>query len=70
MPKKLTANAIKMLFPIREKKLLFKRPGKEGFFGKIKINIKIEDNFNSKTPFSISTPVNASLVPVTTNESI
>jgi hypothetical protein len=28
--KKLTANAIKMLFPIREKKLLFKRPGKEG----------------------------------------
>ena len=44
--KKLTTNAIKMLFPIREKKLLFKRPGKEGNFGKIKITIKIEDNLN------------------------
>jgi hypothetical protein len=28
--KKLTANANKMLFPIREQKLLMKRPGKEG----------------------------------------
>lgn len=46
--KKLTTNAIKMLFPIREKKLLFKRPGKEGNFGKIKINIKIEDYFNKQ----------------------
>ena len=51
--KKLTSNAIKMLFPIREKKLLFKRPGKEGFFGKIKINIKIEDFFSIKSQASI-----------------
>ena len=42
-----------MLFPIREKKLLFKRPGKEGFFGKIKINIKIEDYFSIKSQVSI-----------------
>ena len=41
---KLSVNAIKMLYPIREKKLLFKRPGKEGFFGKCRINIRIEDN--------------------------
>ena len=50
--KKLTANAVKMLFPIREKKLLFKRPGKEGFFGKIKINIKIEDQLQNKATAS------------------
>lgn len=43
IPKKLTANAVKMLFPIREQKLLFKRPGKEGQFGKFKINVKMED---------------------------
>jgi hypothetical protein len=30
IPKKLSANANKILFPIREQKLLMKRPGKEG----------------------------------------
>ena len=49
-----------MLFPIGGKKLLFKRPGKEGFFGKIKINIKIEDFLNSKSSFQASTPINNS----------
>lgn len=43
LPKKLTANAIKMLFPIRNQVILVKRPGKEGQFGKFKINLKIED---------------------------
>jgi hypothetical protein len=39
----LTVNAVKILFPIREQKLLFKRPGKEGQFGKCRISVKIED---------------------------
>jgi len=30
VPKKLSVNAVKIFFPIREQKLLFKRPGKEG----------------------------------------
>ena len=43
IPKKLSANATKILFPIREQKLLMKRPGKEGQFGKCKIVVKMED---------------------------
>jgi len=30
MAPKLSANASKILFPIREQKILFKKPGKEG----------------------------------------
>lgn len=43
IPKKLSVNANKILFPIREQKLLMKRPGKEGQFGKCKINVRVED---------------------------
>jgi hypothetical protein len=43
LPKKLSANAQKMLFPIREQKLLFKKSGKESQFAKAKISVKIED---------------------------
>jgi hypothetical protein len=41
--KRLTTNANKILYPIREQKLLFKRPGKDGQFGKLKITLKVED---------------------------
>lgn len=30
IPKKLSANATKILFPIRDQKLLMRRPGKDG----------------------------------------
>ena len=43
IPKKLSAHASKILFPIREQKLLFKRPGKEGQFAKARITVKIEE---------------------------
>mmetsp|Transcript_18436 Transcript_18436/g.13409 ORF Transcript_18436/g.13409 Transcript_18436/m.13409 type:complete len:94 (+) Transcript_18436:3-284(+) len=41
--KRLSTNAFKLLFPVREQSLLFKRPGKEGQFGKCRITLKIED---------------------------
>ena len=41
--KKLTANASKILFPIREQKLLLKRSGKEGQFGMFKVTVRMED---------------------------
>jgi hypothetical protein len=43
VPKKLTPNATKYLFPICQQKLLLKRPGKDGQFGKFKVNIRIEE---------------------------
>ena len=43
IPKKLTQNAARLLFPICSQKLLLKRPGKEGQFGKFKINIRIDE---------------------------
>ena len=43
IPKKLSAHASKILFPIREQKLLFKRPGKDGQFAKARITVKIEE---------------------------
>ena len=43
IPKKLSANASKYLYPIRDQKLLFKRPGKEGQFAKARIIVKIEE---------------------------
>jgi len=43
IPKKLSVHASKILFPIREQKLLLKRTGKEGQFGKFKISVRIED---------------------------
>ena len=43
LPKKLTHNAIKLLFPIREQKILIKRSGKDGQFGKFKIMVKMEE---------------------------
>ena len=43
LQKKLTANASKLLFPIREQKLLLKRSGKEGQFGMFKVTARMED---------------------------
>ena len=43
IPKKLTPNATKLLFPICAQKLLLKRPGKDGQFGKFKVNLRIEE---------------------------
>lgn len=40
---KLSTNAQKILFPIREQKILFKRPGKEGQFINVRITLKLED---------------------------
>jgi hypothetical protein len=40
---KLSVNAMKHIFPIREQKILFKRPGKEGQFANSKVVIKLED---------------------------
>ena len=40
---KLTANAMKILFPIREQRILFKRPGKDGQFANARVTIKLED---------------------------
>lgn len=40
---KLSSNAMKILFPIREQKILFKRPGKDGQFANAKVVIKLED---------------------------
>ena len=46
--KKLSSNAVKYLFPIREQKLLFKRSGKDGTFGKTKVYLKVEEIVPSK----------------------
>ena len=40
---KLSTNAMKILFPIREQKILFKRPGKAGQFASARVTIKLED---------------------------
>lgn len=41
--KKLTPNATRLLFPLCQQKLLLKRPGKDGQFGKFKVTIRIEE---------------------------
>jgi len=61
VPKKLSANAVKMLFPIRNQKLLFKRPGKEGFFGKCRISIRLEDLLASRNALQSQTMANLQL---------
>jgi len=40
---KLTPNAMKFIFPIREQKILFKRPGIEGQFTNARVVVKLED---------------------------
>jgi len=40
---KLSSNAMKFIFPIREQKILFKRPGKDGQFTNARVIIKLED---------------------------
>ena len=40
---KLSTNALKYIFPIREQKILFKRPGREGQFVNSRVTIKLED---------------------------
>jgi hypothetical protein len=40
---KLSSNAMKYIFPIREQKILFKRPGREGKFTNARVIIKLED---------------------------
>ncbi|CDW90779.1 UNKNOWN [Stylonychia lemnae] len=68
LPKKLTLNANKMLFPINPQKLLIKRPGKEGQFGKFKIIVKMEDLSTSKT--LINTSINMSSSHILTESSV
>jgi hypothetical protein len=41
--KKLTPNATKLLYPLQSQKLLLRRPGKEGQFGKLKVSLRIEE---------------------------
>ena len=43
IPKKLTPNATKLLFPLQNQKLLLKRPGKDGQFGKFKVTLRVEE---------------------------
>lgn len=52
LPKKLTANASKILFPLPMQKLLLKRPGKDSQFGKFKVTLKIEELNLSKVAIS------------------
>jgi hypothetical protein len=40
---RMSANALKYLFPIKEQKILFKRPGKDGQFANARVVIKLED---------------------------
>lgn len=40
---KLSSNAQKILFPIREQKILFKRPGIDGQFINVKVTLRLED---------------------------
>ena len=40
---RLSSNALKYIFPIREQKILFKRPGKDGQFVNARISIKLEN---------------------------
>ena len=40
---KLSTNAQKYLFPIREQMILFKRPGKEGQFAAARVIIGLDD---------------------------
>ena len=40
---KLSVNAQKYLFPIKEQMILFKRPGKLGEFANARVTIRLED---------------------------
>lgn len=40
---KLSTNAQRILFPIREQKILFKRPGIGGQFINVKVALRLED---------------------------
>lgn len=40
---RLSQNALRYIFPIREQKILIKRPGKDGQFAKARVVIKLED---------------------------
>lgn len=40
---RLSPSALKYIFPIKEQKILFKRPGKDGQFASARVIIKLED---------------------------